>query len=434
MAQTKVLDVETYDSAEAKAIEGFPIRVNQAFFPEMFASVGYPARVTRPDQLWRYIDVMHETRVEYNMDYLLFGLTEREFELFKQVTQLVDKHASESYGRRAHASSALLRAIHVLRLIKVTTGDERPVVLEVGPGCGYLGMLLVLEGYPYVSTDVAQAFYLYQNRMLSLVANEVKDLAAEDGDILSLEAPKPGNAVHIPWWKWVTLKPEQIKWSAGIMTCNHCLCEMHPLSMGYLARVSSQILGNHPGGGQFVFDSWGYDLLHGEQTVLARFSEFGFRLCHNEAGVSGMVLADKAAGWPVYGNVAPPPPALPSGPPPQPPGFIKALNRYPALKKVLRGAVNLTPALRRALIRRIYPAQASQILALEAARAQTTTQVPDFKASNPLSQKLSHGRQAVIANAPIKLPEIEDFLATYFGGAVPVGADEAFLSVIRLKF
>jgi len=109
MAQTKVLDVETYDSAEAKAIEGFPIRVNQAFFPEMFASVGYPARVTRPDQLWRYIDVMHETRVEYNMDYLLFGLTEREFELFKQVTQLVDKHASESYGRRAHASSALLR-------------------------------------------------------------------------------------------------------------------------------------------------------------------------------------------------------------------------------------------------------------------------------------------------------------------------------------
>ena len=53
----------------------------------MFASVGYPARVERIDQLWRYIDVMHETRTTYNMDRLLHGLTEHEFVLFKKVTK-----------------------------------------------------------------------------------------------------------------------------------------------------------------------------------------------------------------------------------------------------------------------------------------------------------------------------------------------------------
>jgi len=109
VTQARFLDVESYDTGEAKAAERFPIRINQAFFPEMFASVGYPARVARVDQLWRYIDVMHETRTTYNMDHLLHGLTTREFELFKEVTCIVDSHATKNYGRRAHATAALLR-------------------------------------------------------------------------------------------------------------------------------------------------------------------------------------------------------------------------------------------------------------------------------------------------------------------------------------
>src|SRR3569833_377888 len=286
-----LLSVEAYNAAEAAASDRFPIRVNQAFFPEMFASVGYPMRVEHLDQLWRYIDVMQEDRADYNVNELLHGLTPREFELFKHVTRIVDEHALKHFGRRAHATSALTRALHVLRLIKLATGDERPAVLEIGPGCGYLGMLLVLEGYPYIATDVTQAFYLYQNQMLSHVAGELRELAVENGDILSIEAPKPGTAIHIPWWKWVTLAPDAIKLSAGIMTSNHCLCEMHPSSMGYLAAVSSRILARHPGGGKFVFDEWGYNLLHSEHSIVEKFTEHGFRLCHNEVAVSAMALA-----------------------------------------------------------------------------------------------------------------------------------------------
>src|SRR5579863_9057409 len=105
MQNRKELDVETYDAAEAAAIDRYPIRINQAFFPEMFAAVGYPARVKRSDQLWRFIDVMHETRTHYNMEHLLQGLTQREFELFQDVTCIIDRHATQSYGRRAHATS-----------------------------------------------------------------------------------------------------------------------------------------------------------------------------------------------------------------------------------------------------------------------------------------------------------------------------------------
>ncbi len=417
--QSKLLDIDSYDTAEAAAAEKNSIRVNQAFFPEMFATVGYPARVSRLDQLWRYIDVMHETRTDYNMDVLLHGLTTREFDLFKEVTRIVDSHATQHYDRRAHASAALLRAIHVLRLIKIATGNERPAVLEVGPGCGYLAMLLVLEGYPYVGTDIAQAFYLYQSHMLSHVATNLMEMAIEDGDVLSLETPKPGTAIHIPWWKWATLTPDKIKLSAGIMTSNHCLCEMHPNSFAYLARVSSGILGRHPGGGRFVFDSWGYDLLHGEEVVLAKFMDHGFRLCHNEVGVSAMALADHVQGWTVYGAVSVP------VAPVEKKNVLDVINQVPWLKKPLVATIKRFPTLRSALIQLLLPQPP--------APGPKSTQVPEFKASNPLSQQLIAGRNAVFEKATVGMPEIKSFLKAHFNGVIPEHPDETFFNIIGTR-
>ena len=109
-----MLDVDTYDKAENVAAERYPNRILQAFYPEMFATLGYPARVKRNDQLWRYIDVMHETRTHFNLEYLLHGMTPEEFELFKKVTKIVDSHTTGQFGMRAHPTAALLRAIHVL--------------------------------------------------------------------------------------------------------------------------------------------------------------------------------------------------------------------------------------------------------------------------------------------------------------------------------
>lgn len=446
MNNSTLLEVAAYNSAEAAASDRFPIRVNQAFFPDMFATVGYPARVERADQLWRYIDVMHEQRTVYNMDFLLHGLTDREFELFKEVTRIIDAHATKHYGRRAHATAALLRAIHVLRSIKVVTGDKRPAVLEVGPGCGYLAMLLVMEGYPYIGTDVAQAFYLYQSHLLSYVAKDFKELAVDDGDLNTLETPQPGTAIHVPWWKWVTLTPDKITLSAGIMTCNHCLCEMHPGSMAYLAAVSNRILSRHPGGGQFVFDEWGYDLLRSEKTILAKFSQFGFRLCHNEPGVSAMALANYSQGWPVYGDVPVPPLPLPVKPaeaaePAEIPALVKLVNQYPGTKKRLQAVLNSTPGLRLAVVRMLYPSRAPQVVAAQEAlaaaqataptAADTSTRVPVFKADNPLSQKLTDGRAAEAARAKTKLPELQAFLKEYFGGSIPEHPDEVFFNIIN---
>jgi hypothetical protein len=408
----KLLDVQTYDAAETEASDKLCNRINQAFYPEMFASLGYPMRVKCADQLWRYIDVMHETRTHYNMVHLLKGLTAHEFELFKRVTEIVDCHAKDHYGQRGNPTAALLRAMHVLRLIKIVTGDERPTVLEVGPGCGYLAMLLVMEGYPYVGTDVAQAFYLYQSHMLSRVARNLRELVVEDEDILSLRQPEPGTAVHIPWWKWVTMTPEKVGLAAGIMTSNHCLCEMHPSSMAYLSVIGRHILSNHPGGGKFVFDSWGYNLLHGEGIVLSKFMDHGFRLVHNETAASAMMLADRVNGWNVYGvnsTIAVPV---------EKKRIVAMLNEHPQLKRLLLAVFNRLPSLKR---------QALRTLALPPA---PVAQIEDFKSMNPLSQRIVQGRAAVIEEATNHEPELFAFLKSYFGGTPPQPLDEAFFDLI----
>ena len=41
--------------------------------------------------------------------------------------------------------------------------------LEIGPGSGYLGALIMQQGWKYYSTEVTQAFYLYQNHNFLLL-------------------------------------------------------------------------------------------------------------------------------------------------------------------------------------------------------------------------------------------------------------------------
>jgi hypothetical protein len=436
--ETIVLDAETYDVAERAAAEKFPNRILQAFYPEMFATLGYPARVERVEQLWRYIDVMHETRTEFNTKHLLHGLTTEEFELFKRVTRLVDQHTTRQFAMRAHPTAALLRAIHVLRLIKIVTGSARPTVLEVGPGCGYLAMLLVMEGFPYVGTDVVQAFYLYQNQMLSLVAENLRELAAEDQDqdILSIEQPQPGTAIHIPWWKWVTLTPDKIRLSAGIMTSNHVLCEMHPSSMAYLAVVGRKILANDQIGGKFVFDNWGYNLLHTHESVARKFADYGLHVCHDEDTMTAMVLTKDAGRWlGKLGPLAVAPAPVPTAPisAPQPPAQMRAWRH---MRPRVVALLNQVPPLKRAAVtaRNFWRQLAPPSPHANPVPWPSAVVVGPPDDPHPLSRQLMAGRAAVIGKATIHLPELQAFLVSHFDGKPPQLLDETFLDLIGTRF
>ena len=94
-------------------------------------------------------------------------------------------------------------------------------IFEIGPGSGYLGMLLANDGHQYFAMDAAQAFYLYQKKLWS-------DIFGADYFDYSDSSSRPDTAkvTHITWWQFANLSipiPD-----VDVVTINHALAEMHP--------------------------------------------------------------------------------------------------------------------------------------------------------------------------------------------------------------
>lgn len=94
-------------------------------------------------------------------------------------------------------------------------------ILEIGPGSGYLGLLLANDGHQYFAMDAAQAFYLYQKKLWSdIFGSDYFDYSESS---FRLDTTK---VTHIPWWQFANLSipiPD-----VDVVTINHALAEMHP--------------------------------------------------------------------------------------------------------------------------------------------------------------------------------------------------------------
>jgi hypothetical protein len=96
----------------------------------------------------------------------------------------------------------------VVRQIDILFPNRQQIVLEVGGGSGYIGALLLEMGIRYISTDIAQAFYVVQNHVLNAIKpGKVIELATEERHFLEMDTIPQGHAVHVPWWKFVVKRP-----------------------------------------------------------------------------------------------------------------------------------------------------------------------------------------------------------------------------------
>src|ERR1700678_3631227 len=150
MVITADLQPGSYDAAEAIGRVSLSNRMIEAFHPETFNATGYPVHVADAAELWRYVDVMHETRLEQTVNEVLNGLTEDEFAAFQRAVNFVVHFTSETFGRPLHCENALLRAMNIYRYIKAM---KPKVVMELGPGSGYLGLLVILDGTGYIAFE-----------------------------------------------------------------------------------------------------------------------------------------------------------------------------------------------------------------------------------------------------------------------------------------
>ena len=245
-------------------------------------------RVRHEKVLWRYVDVMHETR--FAMDFAGLhgnGLTTPEFTWLKNVATLTCDHAKAAFGRSLTVRGSLLRAIHVYRSINDITGSRPLRVFEAGPGSGPLGCLFIQNGWGYAATDITQAFYLYQSSLWdSACGGQLVELADPavtwDGRI------EPGQPVHIPWWEFFRMLDRPIP-QVDMVNSNHTLAEMHPNSLAFTLRLARDMLRGGDGPKLFIFEGWGWEKLQTRDKVLEAFIKSGFHLVHTDDHVTVFV-------------------------------------------------------------------------------------------------------------------------------------------------
>ncbi|MBF0140279.1 MAG: hypothetical protein HQL74_08360 [Magnetococcales bacterium] len=291
-----MLSVSQYELAEEAARARHPNRIIEAFSPIIFEKLNYPHRVRNTSELWKYLDVMHEAEYLSNRDRSQKILTPQEFIFFKRIALILQEFASEEFQMKAIPWNTLLGTLRLFRhvqLILDPTNKNR--ILEIGPGCGYMGLILMLAGYPYACTDISQAFYLFQNHLFaSIFKDQFQELALGRESVMeTIATTQDPMRLHIPWWKYVEMWPEMIP-EFDIIVADRVLSEMHPNSLVFLLKTAMKSFRNPSQIKGIVFSNWGYIGDRNISAIIDAFYSCGYAAAVLQSNVSFFATRESA--------------------------------------------------------------------------------------------------------------------------------------------
>ena len=260
--------VEKYNQAERAGRATVSNRAIESFSLEVFNTLGYPCRIDDESELWRYHDVMQEGRFKENLQ-LIGSYSENEFDLVKRTAKQILGFSERHLPIRNSGKHALTRSLYQYQLLMKHRPHDGPLrILEIGPGSGYLGMLLANDGHQYFAMDAAQAFYLYQKKLWS-------DIYGADYFDYSESSSRPETAkiTHITWWQFANLSipiPD-----VDVVTINHALAEMHPQAVKTIFTRLYSAWGDTDKK-LVLAEALGYDYFKRKQAMLTDIRNAGF--------------------------------------------------------------------------------------------------------------------------------------------------------------
>ena len=379
------LSVEQYNRAEEDALALLPNVPIAAFRPVSFLLEGSPTYVKSEKELWKFVESQHMNTFEGDfLNFLDGAISVGEFELLRHLAEKVLRFSQSNYGKEIVARPTTALSINVLRHIEYLFGDERPKVFEIGPGSGYLGALLMLQGYPYAATDVTQGFYLHQNHLWNYITDgKVVEVGFDTGR--HMESSEPGGVVHVPWWEFAKTRLDGMP-EFDVVTCNHALCEMSHHAVWFTLAIARALLRGNGSPKVFLFEGWGAQRLSLKSQVTQWFYHYNFELVHYDRQI--VVFAQSGTPDAVDGLRMP----------------RKTSARAASLRNVWR-----------------------KIGGMSDMETETWAPCHYVAPGNPLSQAIISGRQVHQQKREIKLAEVNEFYTSLCESNSYLGPDEEFM-------
>ena len=209
------------------------------------------------------VDREHTNRSEYITKQLCNGLTEAEFKNIKYINKKISENQN-NWHSKVFPFSTILMHTYQKRLIKKFFPDAKNI-LEVGPGSGYLSILLSLENKNVFTTEIFQPHYIFQNYIYKICTNlnelvENKDFVLDNSTIN-----------HIPWWKFRKLKGNEFK--VDLVVMNHMIVEMEKRSLKkVLSFLNNPSLNNPP----IFCESLGNQKYNSPQSTFEILEDFNY--------------------------------------------------------------------------------------------------------------------------------------------------------------
>ena len=308
------LTVEAYDAEERDALERVGYTEHAAFGTKTFDDHWFPSRMTREDQIFRYVDWYNEQDLQrlepgqfYREASLETNYSMDEVQLLTKLSKATGAITEELCGRRIAANfnhQGTIGLFRVVHAISELSGEHPLSVFEIGPGCGYVGAMIGSTGHHYASYDVTQGYYIWQSRLLeNLFGEEFTEFAANP----QASFKNPSRLMHLPWWRFMNLYRDcPIK--ADVIISNANLGEMNTDCMRYVIRIARIMMEKSPIA-LFIFSSLGLEWGSSIATIDKEFDISGFEcvfdkniyaFCPKGHGTASNIVATLEESIPLY--------------------------------------------------------------------------------------------------------------------------------------
>lgn len=262
----------------------------ECFAPVAFKKLGAPTVVSSISELPFFVCSMQEGRARDTLEKDLNGLSDSDIKILSGVINIVVK-LTENLGMRTAPRASLLRHFFQYKLLS-NYYPSASKVLEIGPGSGYLSLILARAGFSVMSYELTQAFYLYQT-LLFHTAGCLDELYRSETGQDSTRFFRKGRICHVPWWKWKTLTLESDDY-ADLITVNHAICEMHPYAVQQLLAFAVDT-GSPP----FLLEGSGAQgVVNDMNSIKREYRRYGYRLKNWSLGIRGIYIFERQVSHP----------------------------------------------------------------------------------------------------------------------------------------